>query len=160
MVSSILQKNERKKIALVIWYLRSNCICLFFGRIEDTINCFRDLLTFNIIFNKNVERSLMRKLDCDFIKILTPKSIQCLKISVYSWYHHLTAVIVSSVGGGGDCPFTSPSKVFVTDLCTPCSIWPKIIRSYVTNILYLFLKLFSTNFLKKYFDLIRSESML
>ena len=128
MVSSILPKNKWKVSALVLWYLRSNCFCSFFGRIEDTINCFRDLLTFNIIFNKNVGRSLMRKLNCDFLKILTPKSIQCLKISAYSWYHHLTAVIVSSVGGG-DCPFTSPSKVFVTDLCTRCSIWQKLTRS-------------------------------
>ena len=30
----------------VVRYLRSNCFRLFFGRIEETTNCFRDLLTF------------------------------------------------------------------------------------------------------------------
>ena len=47
MVSSILPKNERKNLTLLLWYLRSNCFRLFFERIEETINCFRHLLTFS-----------------------------------------------------------------------------------------------------------------
>ena len=42
MVSSILPKNERKKWTLLLQYLRSNCFRSFFGRIEETINCFWD----------------------------------------------------------------------------------------------------------------------
>ena len=49
MVSSILpKKNERKNSTLLLWYLRSNCFHSFFGRIEETINCFWDLLTFSV----------------------------------------------------------------------------------------------------------------
>ena len=41
-------KNRTKKINLtLLWYFRSNFFCSFFGRIEDTINSFRDLLTFS-----------------------------------------------------------------------------------------------------------------
>ena len=29
-------KNERKNSTLLLWYLKSNCFCSFFGRIEDT----------------------------------------------------------------------------------------------------------------------------
>ena len=48
MVSSILPKNEHWD-NFMNWKLSQ---CSFFGRIEDTINCFRDLLTFNILFRK------------------------------------------------------------------------------------------------------------
>ena len=41
----MLPKNEQKSPTL-LWYLRSNCFCSFFGKIEETINWFRDLLTF------------------------------------------------------------------------------------------------------------------
>ena len=37
----------------VLWYLRSNFFVRFFERIEDTINCFRDLLTFSILRKMN-----------------------------------------------------------------------------------------------------------
>ena len=43
MVSSILPKNERKQFDLSS---KVECFRSFFGRIEETINCFRDLLTF------------------------------------------------------------------------------------------------------------------
>ena len=33
-VSSILPKNERKILTLLLWYLKSNCFRSFFGRIE------------------------------------------------------------------------------------------------------------------------------
>ena len=46
MVSSILPKNERKNSTLLLWYLRSNCFLLVFGRMGETINCFQDLLSF------------------------------------------------------------------------------------------------------------------
>jgi hypothetical protein len=36
LVSSILPKKEQKKSSLILWYLKSNCFCSFFGRIEDT----------------------------------------------------------------------------------------------------------------------------
>ena len=47
MVSSILPNNKQKNSTLLLWYLRLNCFRSFFGRIEETINCFWDLLTFN-----------------------------------------------------------------------------------------------------------------
>ena len=50
MVSSILPKNERKNSTLLLWYLRPNCFRSFFGRIEETINRFRDLLTFTLYY--------------------------------------------------------------------------------------------------------------
>jgi hypothetical protein len=51
MVSSILPKNERKndKIQPITYLILSTVVdffCSFFGRNEDTIICFRDLLTF------------------------------------------------------------------------------------------------------------------
>ena len=49
MVSSILPKNEQKIIILSISYredAQDSDFLLVFGRIEDTINCFRDFLTF------------------------------------------------------------------------------------------------------------------
>ena len=51
MVSSILQKNEQKSLTLLLSYLRLNCFRSFFGkRIEETKNCFQDLLTFSMIY--------------------------------------------------------------------------------------------------------------
>ena len=44
MVSSILPKNER----WVNFHYIKLSQCLFFGRIVDTLNCFRDLLTFSL----------------------------------------------------------------------------------------------------------------
>ena len=35
-ISSILPKNGQKDSTLPLWYLKSNCLCWFFGRIEDT----------------------------------------------------------------------------------------------------------------------------
>ena len=67
MVSSFLPKNER-------WY-NFHYIKLsqrsFYGRIEDTINCFRDLLTFNnqeiskylfltLIYSSGIQKSLKK----------------------------------------------------------------------------------------------------
>ena len=54
MVSSFLPKNEWKNsiwgiIVLLVWIFR-----LFFGRIEDTIHCSRDFLTFNIKIGLNL----------------------------------------------------------------------------------------------------------
>ena len=46
MESSILPKNEKKNDITVLWYLRSKFFHSFFEIIEDTINCFRNLLTF------------------------------------------------------------------------------------------------------------------
>ena len=40
-----LQKGTKNSI-LLLWYLKSNCFRLFFGRIEETINWFRELLIF------------------------------------------------------------------------------------------------------------------
>ena len=42
MVSSILPKNNRNFLTLLLWYLRSNCFFSFFGRIEDTKKTFRN----------------------------------------------------------------------------------------------------------------------
>ena len=42
MVSWILPKNERKKNTLLLWYLKSNCFRMFFGRIEDTKMTFQN----------------------------------------------------------------------------------------------------------------------
>ena len=51
MVSSILPKNkqkyEKKFDLTVLWYLRLNFICSFFGRNDGTIIWFWDLLTFS-----------------------------------------------------------------------------------------------------------------
>ena len=44
MVSSTLPKNERKSL---IFSTQDSEFRSFFGRIEETIDCFRDLLTFN-----------------------------------------------------------------------------------------------------------------
>ena len=46
MVSSILPKNERNLLSWVEKMLKILSIVCFLWRIEDTINCFRDLLTF------------------------------------------------------------------------------------------------------------------
>jgi hypothetical protein len=53
MVSSILQKNEQKITILSISCREDDQDSDFlfcFGRIEDTINCFRDFLTFRTSF--------------------------------------------------------------------------------------------------------------
>ena len=42
MVSSILPKNERKKLTLLLWYLKSSRIVFVLGRIEDTQKTFRN----------------------------------------------------------------------------------------------------------------------
>ena len=44
---SILPKNERNSLILSREDAQDNEFCSFFGRIEETINCFLDLLTFN-----------------------------------------------------------------------------------------------------------------
>ena len=43
MVSWIIPKNER------IFYTQDSEFRAFFGRIQETNNCFRDLLTFNCV---------------------------------------------------------------------------------------------------------------
>ena len=48
MVSLILPKNEKKLIILSKEDAQDSEFRSFFGRIEETINCFRDLLTFNV----------------------------------------------------------------------------------------------------------------
>jgi hypothetical protein len=48
MVTSILPKNERKSLSWASSLLSFVC---FFGRIEETISCFRDLLTFKFQIN-------------------------------------------------------------------------------------------------------------
>ena len=40
--------NTHEKIILSTTGPQDNYVCWFFGRIEDTINCFRDFLTFKI----------------------------------------------------------------------------------------------------------------
>ena len=40
------QKTKKKNSTLLPWYLKSNCFCLFFGRIEDTRKTIRNQLTF------------------------------------------------------------------------------------------------------------------
>ena len=53
-------KEKMKKLDLtVLWHLRSNFFCSFFGRIKDTINCFQDLLTFNLTFLMSGNNYLM-----------------------------------------------------------------------------------------------------
>ena len=47
MVSSILPKNERKKFDFTSMIPQVELFSFVFGRIEETINCFRDLLTFS-----------------------------------------------------------------------------------------------------------------
>ena len=47
MVSSILPNNERQNSTLLLWYVKSNCFCSFFGTIEDTEKTFRIQLTFS-----------------------------------------------------------------------------------------------------------------
>ena len=48
MVSSILPKNEQNSLLILsIFSTQDSEFRSFFGRIEETINCFRDLLTFN-----------------------------------------------------------------------------------------------------------------
>ena len=44
---SILPKKQRKKFDPRILATSIEVFCLFFGRIENKIICFRDLLTFN-----------------------------------------------------------------------------------------------------------------
>ena len=52
MVFSILLKNERNSLFWVKREAQGSEFRSFFGRIEDTINGFRDLLTFNIAVKK------------------------------------------------------------------------------------------------------------
>ena len=47
MVSSILPKIERKQFHLRYHSSKVEFFRSFFGRIEEIINCFRDLLTFS-----------------------------------------------------------------------------------------------------------------
>ena len=47
-MSLILLKNERITLRIVSWV----CLVRFFGRIQDFIICFRDLLTFKLILKK------------------------------------------------------------------------------------------------------------
>ena len=53
MVSSILPKNERNSLFWVRNMLRLVSFIRFFGRIEETIICFRDCLTFTILWQPN-----------------------------------------------------------------------------------------------------------
>ena len=57
MVFSILPKNERNSLFLSKEGALDSEFRSFFGRIEDTINCFRDLLTFSIhaLFKMEIE---------------------------------------------------------------------------------------------------------
>ena len=48
-LSSFLPKYERKIISLKREDAQDSDFHSFFGRIEDTINCFRDLLTFRAL---------------------------------------------------------------------------------------------------------------
>ena len=41
------QKTYEKIRLTVLWYLKSNCFCSFFGRIKDTKRTFRNLQTFS-----------------------------------------------------------------------------------------------------------------
>jgi hypothetical protein len=56
MVFSILPKNKKKThypepLFLFHRYTQGSEFCSFFGRIEKTINCFQDLLTFSKVFS-------------------------------------------------------------------------------------------------------------
>ena len=58
MVSSILpKKTEQNSLFLVKKMLRLVIFVRFFGRIEDTINCFRDLLTFKVFWHLSLNLS-------------------------------------------------------------------------------------------------------
>ena len=58
-------ENDLTSYFIVLWYNKSNQFRSFFGRIQDTIICFRDYLTFRIseehnIFHKKNRRSKNR----------------------------------------------------------------------------------------------------
>ena len=42
----------------VLWYPRSKIVCTFFGRIEDTIICFQDFLTFNKMYYQQIRHKI------------------------------------------------------------------------------------------------------
>ena len=70
MVSSILPNNQWKNSTLLLWYLKSNCVCSFFGRIEDTKKTLWNYLTFSRIpfwFRNNSVTSVLKF--CDFESI-------------------------------------------------------------------------------------------
>ena len=54
MVSTILQKTKENNLTWGLIVVKLIFFCSFFGRIEVTINCFRDLLTFNKLKIMNV----------------------------------------------------------------------------------------------------------
>ena len=58
MVFSILPKNERNSLSWASFLLRIVIFAHFFWRIQETINCFRDLLTFST-------SSQSHRADCD-----------------------------------------------------------------------------------------------
>ena len=55
MVSSILPKNKQDYPVLSIFCTQDSEFFSFFGRIEETIICFRDCLTFSTNANKKIE---------------------------------------------------------------------------------------------------------
>ena len=66
-VSSILPKNEQKQFYLRYHSSKVQFFCSFCGRIEETIDCFRDLLTFSGIkqncFHNNFKHKTRKSFD-------------------------------------------------------------------------------------------------
>ena len=75
MVSSILPKNEQKSLFWVFpkeKMLRIVIFCSFWGRMEDTINCFWDFLTFNHA-QKNQLLGAVHKLSSQVLGFFNPQ---------------------------------------------------------------------------------------
>ena len=104
MVSSILLKNERwDNFQYIKLFQRS-----FFGGIEDTINCFRDLLTFTVQTRQSVLMSISAR--CTILTYIL-LNLHCTEIS------QLGACLDSLVYINSSVHFTALPNRYATRRC-------------------------------------------